>query len=332
MSDADLLERAAALAAPWMTFPNPRVGCVITDRDGVVVGEGAHHAVGGPHAEVHALADAGDRARGGTAYVTLEPCAHRGRTGPCAEALIAAGVARVVIAVADPNPVAAGGAEVLRRAGVAVELVPSPAAAAVNEHWLHAMRHGRPFVTLKVAASLDGRVAAASGGETAISNAASRRRVHALRGRVDAVLVSTGTAVIDDPSLTARDVPVQRQPARYVMGHRALPAGLRLLQGDAPARQLHTHDPAEALALLQADQVRHLLVEAGPTLARAFIGAGLVDELLWVTAPRVLGSGPLALGAEPLATAVRWVSVALDDVEGDLWRTLRPAAPVSAAP
>lgn len=324
MNDVGFVERAAALAAPWLTFPNPRVGCVIVDASGDVVGEGAHQEVGGPHAEVHALAQAGARARGATAYVTLEPCAHTGRTGPCAAALVEAGIARVVIAVLDPNPTAAGGATLLRAAGVQVDLVPCVAAESVNEHWLHTMRSGRPFVTLKLATGLDGRVAAAPGVETRISNEASRRRVHELRATVDAVLVGTNTAVVDDPELTVRHAAVQRQPQRFVMGRRALPPTLRLLHGETPAIALRTHDPVEALAELHARDIRHVLLEGGPTLARAFVEASLVDECIWITAPVVHGAGPHALGETPLASTILWRRAGVVDVDGDLWSWLRP--------
>ena len=324
MTDAELLRRAADLAAPWQTFPNPRGGCVIVDADGAIVGEGAHHAAGGPHAEINALEAAGDRARGGTAYVTLEPCAHVGRTGPCALALAEAGIARVVIGVRDPNPVAAGGSEVLRERGVRVDIVPTEEAASVNEHWLHAMREQRPFVTLKFATSLDGRVAAAVGHETRISGPAATRRVHELRARVDGILVGTNTAIVDDPALTARDVPVQRQPRRFLMGRRELPAGLLAFEGTEPALQLSTHDPAEALAILHSLDIRHLLVEGGPTIARAFVEADLVDELVWITAPVVLGDGPHAMGERLLDRVHRWQRVETLDLDGDLWSRMRP--------
>ncbi len=324
MNDLAALDRAAWLAAPWMTFPNPRVGCVILDDAGEMVGEAAHHAAGEPHAEVNALAMAGDRARGATAYVTLEPCNHQGRTGPCSEALIRAGLRRVVIAVADPNPRAAGGADALRAAGVSVDFVEAHAAESVNEHWLHAMRTGRPFVTLKMAASLDGRIAASTGRETAISNGASRVRLHALRARVDAVMVGSNTARIDDPALTVREVDAQRQPQRFVLGLRQLPADLQLLQGSTPATQLRTRDVAEALAALQAREIRHLLLEGGATVARAFVDAGLVDECIWITAPTVLGDGPMALGTLALEEVRTWRRVGTADVDGDLWSYLRP--------
>lgn len=324
MTERELLARAATLAAPWMTFPNPRVGCLIVDSQGQVVGQGAHHAAGEAHAEVNALLVAGERARGGTAYVTLEPCAHFGRTGPCAQALIDAGIARVVIGVADPNPIAAGGAAMLRTAGVDVDFVASPESAAVNEAWLHAMRSGRPFVTLKMATTLDGRVAATTGVETPISNAASRLRVHELRARVDAVLVGTGTAEIDDPRLTVREVAVLVQPRRFVMGHRELPGHLWMFTEGVPAEQLRTQDPVAALAVLHAHQIRHVLLEGGPTLARAFLQAGLVDECIWITAPKVFAAGPSAIGSPALESVHSWSRRETVDVEGDLWSYLRP--------
>lgn len=326
MNSNEMLDRAAALAAPWMTFPNPRVGCVIVNDAGEIVGEGAHQRAGEPHAEVNALKQAGAAAIGSTAYVTLEPCAHTGRTGPCAQALIDAGVSHVIIGCADPNPVATGGAELLRAAGVAVEFRESPAAVAVNEHWLHAMRAGRPFVTLKLATSLDGRVAAADGVETSISNAASRVAVHALRARVDGVLVGTNTALVDDPQLNVREVPCETQPARFVMGRRALPSHLALFKGADPAVQIASHDPVEVLGQLHERGIRHVLLEGGPTLARVFVDAGLVDELVWITAPMTLGNGPLALGETALSHVARWARVRTENVDGDLWSVLRPVA------
>ncbi len=324
MNDHVHLQRAAALAATWTPFPNPRVGCVIVDDGGVVVGEGAHHAAGTAHAEVHALEQAGANARGGTAFVTLEPCSHTGRTGPCTQALLAAGIRRVVIGSRDPNALAAGGTEVLRAAGVQVDVVVSPESLKVNEHWLHAMTRGRPFVTLKLATSLDGRVTAATGRETAISNAASRVRVHELRSRVDAILVGTETAAVDDPHLNVREVASERQPLRFVMGERELPGHLWMFTEGIPAEQLRTRDPHAVLETLQVREVRHLLLEGGPTVARAFLEAGLVDECIWITAPTVLGEGPSAVGTPGLAQVLTWNRAATVDLDGDLWSYLRP--------
>ena len=322
MNERKVLARAATLAEPWMTFPNPRVGCVIVDARGQTVGEGAHESDGGPHAEIHALRAAGGRAQGGTAFVTLEPCAHIGRTGSCAQALIDAGIARVVFGVADPNPTAAGGAGLLRTAGVDVDFLASPESERVNEAWLHAMRTGRPFVTLKLATTLDGRVAARAGVETRISNDASRRRVHALRSRVDAVLVGSNTALVDDPKLTVRDVPSGHQPQRFVMGQRDLPGHLWMFTSGTPAEQLRTHEPEVALAELQRRSVRHLLIEGGPTVAAAFLALDLVDECIWITAPRVFGAGPTISEFLP-GSAHNWVRRETVDIDGDLWSYLR---------
>ncbi|NUS56123.1 MAG: bifunctional diaminohydroxyphosphoribosylaminopyrimidine deaminase/5-amino-6-(5-phosphoribosylamino)uracil reductase RibD, partial [Streptomycetaceae bacterium] len=233
------MRRAIELAARGLgtTSPNPVVGSVVLDAHGDVAGEGFHEVAGGPHAEVAALRAAGDRARGGTAIVTLEPCAHTGRTGPCAQALIDAGVARVFYAVSDPTPNASGGAAMLRAAGVEVHSgVLAAEAARGNEAWLTAARLGRPFTTWKYAATLDGRIAAADGTSRWISSAASRADVHRLRARVDAVVAGSGTLLADDPHLAVRgtDGPV-RQPLRVVVDtHARIPAGARVLDDAAP--------------------------------------------------------------------------------------------------
>ena len=256
-----------------------------------------------PHAEVMALREAGERAAGATAVVSLEPCRHTGRTGPCTQALIEAGIARVVFAQADPTAAAGGGAEVLRQAGIPAEGgLLAAEAETVNRAWTHVQLTGRPLVTLKVAVSLDGRVADASGGPTAITGESTRAFVHWLRAACDAVLVGTSTAVIDDPQLTVRGSagePAPVQPLRAVMGMRELPGHLRLLDGSAPLVHLRTHDPRAALAELLARDVQRVLVEGGPTVAAAFLDAGLVDEVVWGIAPRLLGAGPVAL--PPLA-------------------------------
>lgn len=278
---------------------NPRVGCVIVDPDGTVVGRGHHRGAGTAHAEVAALDAAGEKARGATAVVTLEPCRHTGRTGPCTQALIDAGVTRVVYAVDDPGPESGGGAAVLRGSGIdVIGGVEQERARWVARAWFHARQQGRPWVTLKSAVSLDGRVADASGGPTAITGAKARAYAHDWRARVDAIVVGTGTALADDPSLTARDPngrPMPRQPLRVVMGHRELPASARVLDDESPTALLRTHDPAEVLADLHRRGVQHVLVEGGPTVAAAFLEAALVDELLWFVAPVVLGDGPIAL-------------------------------------
>ncbi|WP_456844060.1 bifunctional diaminohydroxyphosphoribosylaminopyrimidine deaminase/5-amino-6-(5-phosphoribosylamino)uracil reductase RibD [Cellulomonas sp. P5_C6] len=295
--------------------PNPRVGCVLLGPDGDVRGEGWHRGAGTPHAEVAALADAaarGESTRGATAVVTLEPCNHNGRTGPCSEALIAADVARVVVSVDDPNPLAAGGAARLRSAGVDVQTgVLTDEGRAVLGAWLPSIERGRPFVTLKLATSLDGRIAAADGSSRWITSEVSRHHAHDLRAEVDAIAVGTGTALVDDPSLTARNASGElhgHQPLRVVVGHRDLPPDARLHGPGGELLHLRTHEPAEVLAVLAEREVRHLLVEGGPTLAAAFVRAGLVDEVHAYVAPVLLGAGPSALsdlGVLSIGDAVR---------------------------
>ena len=303
--DAMRLALAASACVHGTTSPNPPVGCVVLDADGIVVGVGATAPPGGPHAEVAALAEAGERARGGTAVVTLEPCSHHGRTPPCTDALRAAGVAAVHAAVADPNPVAAGGAEILRAAGVTVTVgtLADQVAAGPLRAWLHTQRTGRPHVTWKFAATLDGRSAAADGTSRWITGPAARARVHALRATSDAVVVGTGTALADDPALTARDAdgaPLARQPLRVVAGLRDVAPGSHL---DAPdVLHVRTHDPDEVLTALHTRGVVDVLLEGGPRLAGAFLAAGRVDRVLAHVAPALLGAGTAALGDAGVGT------------------------------
>ncbi|MFE2751324.1 bifunctional diaminohydroxyphosphoribosylaminopyrimidine deaminase/5-amino-6-(5-phosphoribosylamino)uracil reductase RibD [Actinosynnema sp. NPDC059335] len=311
---------AASERVRGTTSPNPPVGCVVLDADGHVVGEGATRPPGGPHAEVVALAQAGERARGGTAVVTLEPCSHHGRTPPCAEALLAAGVARVVHAVADPNPKAAGGAEVLRRGGVAVGsgVLAEEVSRGPLRAWLHYARTGRPHVTWKYAASLDGRVAAGDGTSRWISSAESRAEVHALRAKVDAVVVGAGTVRTDDPVLTARGPRAGqdggRQPLRVVVGLGDLPAGARVLDDEAETLHVRTHDPDVVLGVLAARGVVDVLLEGGPTLAGAFAGARRVDRVLAYLAPKFLGDGPSALRDAGVSTVTEAVGLVVEQV------------------
>ncbi|MGW5051720.1 bifunctional diaminohydroxyphosphoribosylaminopyrimidine deaminase/5-amino-6-(5-phosphoribosylamino)uracil reductase RibD [Actinokineospora sp. NPDC004072] len=301
------------------TSPNPPVGCVVLDAGGEVAGLGGTRPPGGGHAEVVALRAAGERARGGTAVVTLEPCAHHGRTPPCTDALLAAGVARVVYAVADPNPVAAGGAAVLAAAGVRVDggLLAQEAERGALRAWLHRQRTGTPHVTWKYAASLDGRVAAADGTSRWISSAESRAEVHDLRTRIDAIVVGRGTVLADDPALTARDADgalLDRQPLRVVVGEGDLPAGAKVLDASAPTLHLRTRDPHEVLAELDARGAVDVLLEGGPTLAGAFVQAGAVHRLLAYIAPVLLGGGPVALGASGVSTITDAHRMAVEQV------------------
>lgn len=301
----EAMDRAAGLAArgPGVD-PNPRVGAVLADASGNLLGEGFHRGAGTPHAEIAALADArraGRETAGATAYVTLEPCAHEGRTGPCARALVDAGVARVVYAVADPHRVAAGGAQLLAAAGVAVEHRPHAGADELTRRWRRAVRAGRPWVTWKTATTLDGRTAAADGTSRWITSAAARADVHALRAQCGAIITGTGTALVDDPQLTVRPAggdaaSSTAHPVRVVLGRRELPCGARLLDDAAPTLLVRSRDPHEALAALHERGVRRALLECGPTLAAAFLHAGLVDEIVAYVAPALLGAGPGLVG------------------------------------
>ena len=306
------MRRALAIAVtPGVPLgPNPRVGCVLLAADGSTLAEGFHRGAGTPHAEAAALAEAGGAARGSTAVVTLEPCNHTGRTGPCSEALVAAGVRRVVYAQPDPNPVASGGAQRVRDAGVDVEPgLLAAEAEAVNRVWTFAVTHGRPFVTWKFATTLDGRSAAADGTSRWVSSRAARLDTHRLRAQCDTMLVGTHTVEVDDPQLTVRDEldqPVAIQPLRAVMGLRDLSPDRRILDDRAETVHLRTRDPHEALARLRELDRQHVFLEGGPSLARAFLQAGLVDEVVAYVAPMLLGAGTSAvadLGIETIADA-----------------------------
>ena len=293
------LERALELAerGRGATRPNPVVGAVIV-RDGEIVGEGWHERYGGPHAEVNALAAAGERARGATMAVTLEPCSHHGKTPPCADALIAAGIARIVAGAEDPNPEVSGrGFERLRAAGVEVEVADGELgfrARAQNEGYRTWVAKGRPFVAYKVAATLDGRVTLP--GRRWVTGDASRRLVHELRAQADAVAVGMGTVRADQPLLTARDVGAERQPRRLAFGSGPLPEGSEL--------ELRTGPITLELAQLAEEGVQSLLLEGGPTLATAFLAADLVDKVLLFVSPTIGGTGPTLIGELPEPVAL----------------------------
>lgn len=331
------------------TSPNPVVGCVVLDASGAVVGRGWHERAGGPHAEVAALADAGDAARGATAVVTLEPCRHTGRTGPCVDALREAGITRVVVAVPDPTAQAGGGADVLRAAGVDVEVLAADdpdrgAAERANRAWLTWARRGRPVVTWKVGQTLDGRTAAADGTSRWITSSESRHEVHALRAAVDAVLVGGGTLAVDDPHLAVRDATggidrIAAQPLRVVVDTRAeIPLTARVLDDAAPtlvvaargSRTARLTDAgidvlevpvaADGLDLdalvtgLGERGVRHVLLEGGATLAGSMVARGLVDEVVAYVAPTLLGAGPASLVETGVGTLGDAVHLAVTDV------------------
>lgn len=311
------------------TYPNPPVGAVILSADGEVAGVGGTEPDGGAHAEVVALRAAGARAAGGTAVVTLEPCNHHGRTPPCVDALLAAGVAAVVYAVADPNPVAAGGAERLRSAGIEVTAMgTAEAAAGPLREWLHKQRTGRPHVTWKFATSIDGRSAAADGSSQWITSEAARADLHRRRAAADAIVVGTGTVLVDDPSLTAR-LPggplAPTQPLRVVVGRREIPGASRVLSADCPTVALRTRDPHEVVRAL-GDRT-DVLLEGGPTLAGAFLRAGAVDRILAYVAPMLLG-GPVTavddVGVLSIGGALRWRYDGVETIGPDLLLSLVP--------
>ena len=339
--DAMRLALATSQTVLGATSPNPPVGAAVLDAAGALVATGATAPPGGPHAEVVALAAAGDRARGGTAVVTLEPCRHTGRTGPCTEALLRSGVARVVVACGDPTAQAGGGAEVLRAAGVQVAtgVLEQEVAHGPLEAWLTAQRTGRPFVTWKYAATLDGRSAAADGTSRWITGSPARTDVHRLRAESDAVLVGVGTVLADDPELTVRPAPGRprpsRQPLRVVLDRSGrTPAGARVRDGSAPTLVL-AREPAGALAELQERGVVSVLLEGGPTLAGAFWAAGLVDRVVGYVAPALLGDGPPALGSLGVGTVGQAVRLRLDDVArlgDDVRLVLRPPRASGAGP
>jgi diaminohydroxyphosphoribosylaminopyrimidine deaminase / 5-amino-6-(5-phosphoribosylamino)uracil reductase len=300
--------------------PNPRVGCVLLDADGAVIAEGYGRGAGDRHAEVDALQTAGSRARGATAVVTLEPCSHSGRTGPCTHALFAAGVSRVVYAQSDANPVARGGGEVLSEAGLDVEGgVLADQARTVNPIWTFAVETGRPYVTWKYAATLDGRSAAADGTSRWITSPEARADVHRMRADCDVVLAGTGTVLADDPRLTVRDaadrpLPRRYQPLRAVMGLRKPPAGAAVLDDAAETVHLDTRDPFEALKRLFGQDRQHVWLEGGPTLAAGFWQAGLVDRVVAYLAPALLGSGRAVLADAGVGTIDDAIRLELTDV------------------
>lgn len=324
LTEARAMEVAVRLAwrATGRVEPNPRVGCVLLDGDGDaqgrrrILGQGFHRRFGAAHAEVNALADA--RRRGGapsagfTAVVTLEPCCHVGKTPPCVEALLAAGVGRVVVGETDPDPRVSGrGLERLRAAGVEVCLAGTEGTRWLLGPFRRRIERGRPWVVAKWAQTVDGKIAASTGDSKWISNEVSRRWVHRLRARVDAVVTGVGTVVADDPSLTARGVRVHRVARRVVLDRSGrTPAGAKLRVDGGPSVELSAEEPATLLRRLAAEGCTRVLLEAGPGLTGAFFAAGLVDEVHVYVGPRLLGDpagfGPATLGpAETIASARR---------------------------
>jgi len=325
VDDTQAMRRAVELSGPVLgsTSPNPPVGAVVLDQYGEVVGEGATQPPGGPHAERVALAQAGVRGYGGTLVTTLEPCAHTGRTGPCALAVVEAGIRRVVMGYEDPTELARGGGELLRAAGAEVSELPPPDGPGPLEAWLHRQRTGLPFLTWKYAATLDGRSAAADGTSRWITGETARADVHRLRAESDAVVIGAGTVLADDPELTVRPGR-NRQPLRVVLDRSGrTPADARV----HPALVL-SGTPEQVLQDLAARDVVSVLLEGGPTLAAAFLEAGLVDRIVGYLAPALLGDGQHALSAIGVGTINDAVRLRIDEVTRlgeDLRLTLRRA-------
>jgi len=328
--ERDAMRRALTLARRGPRGVNPQVGAVILSPDGETIAEGWHHGAGTPHAEVDALSQVpADQVRGATVVVTLEPCNHTGRTGPCALALIEAGVARVVFSAEDPGVDSGGGAERLRGAGVDVEAgVLADEGVALIDDWLVSVRLGRPFVTVKWAQSLDGRAAAADGTSQWITGPAARADVHARRAAADAILVGTGTVLADDPALTARrpdGTLYDHQPVPVVLGTRNVPVDAAIRRHPHPPL---FHDTLEgAIADLRERGIQRLFVEGGPTVASAVVRAGLADEVLAYIAPVLIGGDRLALtdiGVGTLADAPRLRIASVEKLGDDLLVVARP--------
>ncbi|NUS36069.1 MAG: bifunctional diaminohydroxyphosphoribosylaminopyrimidine deaminase/5-amino-6-(5-phosphoribosylamino)uracil reductase RibD [Pseudarthrobacter sp.] len=341
------MEAALKAALNGPRGANPLVGAVVIDPDGRQLVTGYHRGAGTAHAEADAIAQAaavGLDLSGCTMMVTLEPCDHVGRTGPCTEAIIAAGITDVVYAVDDPHDPAAGGAATLRAAGVRVRSgLGADEALDLNRQWFEAVEARRPFVTLHIAQTLDARIAAEDGTSQWISSPESLADNHAIRSRIDAILVGTQTVLVDNPRLTARTPsgqPATSQPVRAVMGLREVPADAAILGDDGLAVHLPTRDPHEALSMLYASGIRHVMVEGGSRILSSFLSAGLVDELIVYLAPTLLGSGTPALnglGITSLPDAQQWEWDASDGgpvrtLGRDLRLHLRPQRRVALDP
>ncbi|WP_104174918.1 bifunctional diaminohydroxyphosphoribosylaminopyrimidine deaminase/5-amino-6-(5-phosphoribosylamino)uracil reductase RibD [Arthrobacter sp. Y81] len=328
-AEIDAMEVALDAALQGPRGANPLVGAVVVGSDGQRLVTGYHRGAGTAHAEADAIAQAGMKGidlAGSTMVVSLEPCNHCGRTGPCAQAIIDAGIASVVYAVDDPHDPAAGGAATLRAAGVDVRSgLSARAAFELNRRWFEAVFAKRPFVTLHIAQTLDSRIAAADGTSQWISSPESLADNHGLRSRVDAILVGTQTLLVDNPRLTARDASGETagsQPLRAVMGLRGIPDDAAIHGDDGRVLHLPTRDPNEALEQLFAAGVRHVMVEGGSRILSAFLAAGLVDELIVYLAPTLLGSGTAALGDLGITTLAEAQGWEWDAASGGAVQTL----------
>lgn len=277
------------------SFPNPNVAAAIYSSHGDFISDGFHdRSQSLDHAEIVALKKAGERAKGATMFVSLEPCAHIGKTGPCTEVIKQSGISRVVYALSDPNPIAAGGAEVLRSAGISVEQVPSQELINLQRAWLHKIKANRPLMIWKIAATLDGKIAAEDKSSQWITNEDSRNDVQLLRSQSDAILIGTETALIDNPHLIPRLSP--QRPTRIVMGERAIPNSYHLHDEEAPTIFIKSRKVSDLLDRFKVEGFNQVLVEAGPTLGTALFAENLIDEIVLYQAPKLLGSGASFIG------------------------------------
>lgn len=312
---------ALALSAQGKTAPNPNVAAAIYSEDGTLIADGVHNRLLSPdHAEVVAIKKAGEQARGATIVVSLEPCNHTGTTGPCVDAIINAGISKVIFAVADPNPVAAGGAERLKSAGIEVQFVESKLLRDVQRAWLHRIEKGRPYFIWKIAATLDGRIAAADGTSQWITSDAARGDVQQLRSQSDAILIGTGTALADNPTLRPR-IAGAPTPIRIVMGGRDVPKDFNLNDGKSQTIFLKSRSVDELLKALDYLPVNQVLVEAGSTLGSALLAAGAIDEIVLYQAPVILGAGKSWLddiGIKTIAESKRLALIAQEEIGPDL--------------
>ena len=318
-SEWDSYMRAALDAAVRDDAPrgvNPRVGCVLV-KDSRIIAVGHHCGAGTLHAEIDALNSSSESPAGATAVVTLEPCAHTGRTGPCADALIEAGISRVVFAQADPTSEASGGADRLRASGVEiVDGVLRSEAESINLDWTFMKNHGRPHVTLKLAGSLDGKVDSSLAERLMLTGPDAQSSVHRLRAQVDAIAVGSGTVIADDPQLNVRGIEVSSQPLRIVLGSSPIPEAALIRGGESPMLVIEEKDPRLALAQLAELGVQRLLLEGGPTIASAYLAAGVIDEVHWFVSPILVGTGTAAVSGlpEPLTLDVSSVDLMGEDV------------------
>lgn len=296
------------------TAPNPNVAAAIYSPEGKLIADGFHNRLTSPdHAEVVAIKRAKSATIGATIVVSLEPCSHTGATPPCTQAIIDAGISRVIYAVKDPNPVASGGAEVLRQAGIQVDYIESPSLSFIQRAWLHTIAQARPLMIWKVAVTLDGKVAAEDGTSQWITGEASRTDVQSLRAHSDAILIGTGTALRDNPTLVPRGHTAR--PLRIIMGEREIPSTHNIFDAQAETLYLQSRNIEKLTELLKSKGLNQVLIEAGPALGSALLSAGLIDEIVIYQAPKILGSGANFIADLGISTLAQHIQLELISTE-----------------